>query len=70
MLFIQSINFQFQILKRGDQKKKEYLGGLEEFLLQIYAWGGLLVPCQKRLCEIKYGFVKILAGLAKQPINV
>ena len=70
MLFIQSINFQFQILKRGDQKKKEYLGGLEEFLLQIYACGGLLVPCQKRFCEIKYGFVKILAGLAKQPIDV
>ena len=35
-------NFQSQILKRGNQKKNQCLGGLKEFMPLIFSWKGLL----------------------------
>ena len=32
------------------------LGGLKEFLPQVFPRGNYYVPCQKRLCKIKYSF--------------
>ena len=53
------VNFQFQVLKRGNQKENESLEGgvgLKEFLPQIFAWRVYYVPCEKRLRKIKYAF--------------
>ena len=37
-----------QILKRGNQKKNESLGGLKEFLPWTFAWGGLTMFLVKK----------------------
>ena len=58
-LFLVGDNFQSQILKWGDQKKNEFLGGggLKAFLPWIFALGGLLcLLSKKKLLKLKYGF--------------
>ena len=49
--------------EKGAPEKNECLGGLQDFLPQISAWGSYYVSCLKRnicktkwLCKIKYGF--------------
>ena len=42
--------------KWGIEKENECLGGLKEFLLQLFAWEDFLCSlCQKGHCKIKYG---------------
>ena len=38
------------------------VGGLVEFLSQIFVWGVYNVSCQKRLCKIKYGFEGLISN--------
>ena len=49
-------DFQSQILKGGVSEKNECLVELKTFLPQTSTWGAYYVPCQERLCIIKYGF--------------
>ena len=76
--FCRGDNFQPQILKRGEQKKKWVPGGLTEFLPWIFHWGwrgngggAYYVSCQKKIWLWGLSF-KCWSWpvLAKQPINV
>ena len=45
--FLLGDNFQSQILKRGDQKKNEWLGELNEFLPWVFTWGPTMFLAKK-----------------------
>ena len=44
-----------QNFEKGESKKVCFVGR-KEFLQQIFSWGAYYIPCQARLCKIKYGF--------------
>ena len=51
----------------GGQKKKGMVGGLKEFLPQIFAWRAFFFSCQNRLCKIKRNFKGSISNVGLGP---